>query len=112
MRRFLKKRLPVKNTSKQKTVKFHSIIYGLPLKKLMWVVFCFLDYKYIYIYYIYVLYTYIYIYIYLYIFIYSLVSYSIVSDRVYTFLYIFNHLQELFFINVFPLDILNSERNQ
>ena len=23
-----------------------------------------------------------------------------------------NHLQELFFINIFPLDILNSERNQ
>ena len=23
-----------------------------------------------------------------------------------------NHLQELFFIDIFPLDILNSERNQ
>ena len=23
-----------------------------------------------------------------------------------------NHLQELFFINIFPLDILNHERNQ
>ena len=23
-----------------------------------------------------------------------------------------NHLPELFFINIFPLDILNSERNQ
>ena len=23
-----------------------------------------------------------------------------------------DHLQELFFINIFPLDILNSERNQ
>ena len=35
-----------------------------------------------------------------------------IHDLQYEILLKLNHLQELFFINIFPLDILNFERNQ
>ena len=38
--------------------------------------------------------------------------YIYIYDLQYEILLKLNHLQELFFINIFPLDIFNSERNQ
>ena len=40
------------------------------------------------------------------------VSFFQLHDLLYEILLKPNHLLELFFINIFPLDVLNSERNQ